>query len=111
MITRIDKPEVFSHLEGGAWFELSREGEAYGYMALMKRCPNADVHIEVTKWGHNALKHLKASVLPELKEMCRVNGVEKLVAKKMAGDSRWPKFIKHFGFSEPECIMASYLEI
>ena len=105
----IERPEVFDHIadEGYKFFGL----DDYGYIALRRRCKFADVHIEVHRWSHSVLKHLKKHVLPEVKSMCRAVGVERIIAQKTGIDKRWPKFIKHFGFIEPETIQMSYMDV
>lgn len=108
-----DRPEIFNCFQGEsyAWFELHDDDGLYGYMALRKRGKYADIHVELTRWTHTVLKHMKTIARLELKDMCRTNKVERLIARKEGHDTVWPKFIKHFGFCEPERIQMSYMEI
>ena len=104
-------PEVFAHQSPDhVHFELSDDKGVYGYAALRRRGVYADVHIELERWSHNVLKQVKADA-DLVKRMCRDMGVEMLIAQKNLGDTRWPKFIKHLGFGEPEQIQISRLEI
>jgi len=80
-------------------------------MAIRKRGPFADLHIEMVRWGHSVLKHMKLIDLPMLKQMCRENNVQAVIAQKTGLDPVWPKFIRQFGFSEPETIRMARLEI
>lgn len=112
MIKRSQKrPDVFSHQSPDhIYFELHDDKELYGYVALRRRGIYADAHVELERWGAKVLKQIQFDMI-QFKAICRDMGIKKVIAQKNMGDTRWPKFIKHLGFAEPEQIQIAYMEI
>ena len=113
MVSVKNRPDVFSHINGQyAWFELFDSTDSvYAYLAIQVGVKYAETHIEMVKWSNGIRKQLINSELPRVMEMAKNNGVEKLVFKKLAPDTKWEKFIRLLGASEPVTYMAAYLEI
>jgi hypothetical protein len=103
----IRKPSIYFGLYRSSDYVL------YGYAALTPRKDKriADFHIEILKFSHSILRDLKDSADRDFQGICREKGIKRVVGKKTDKDSRWPKFIRHFGFREPVIMQVSYMEV
>lgn len=105
-----EAPECLKHQsKDHVFFELY-DDLLYGYASIRRRGVYADAHVEVERFSHNIAKQMKKDMV-EFKGLLRSIGIKKLIAQKNAGDTVWPKFIKLLGFSEPEQIQISYMDI
>jgi hypothetical protein len=107
------RPDCFDHIRIGSFYEVSDENGVYAYCALeYNPIPhNANIHMEVLRFGPQVLKTMKTRFISDLRSLCKKNGIKKLVARKQGEDSRWPKLIAQLGFSEPITIKMSYLDV
>jgi len=114
MVKRLDKkPDgYFTKLpDHYMWFELYYKSELYCYVGIEIISIWASFHTHVMKWNHNIAKTLFAD-WHTLKKICKGLGVTQLIASnENLEDKRWPKFIKMFGFSEPQAILISKQEL
>jgi len=93
------------------WFEFSYKKEPYAYIAIEVIGTFASAHTEMMKWSHNIAKTMRTD-WEEIKSICRSLGVKEVVASNNdVNDKRWPKFIRLFGFDEPNPILVSRQEI
>ena len=113
MIRQIEnKPEILEYVKDDfVYFELLDEKGLYGYMALRRLEDRADIHMEIIRWSHNVLKHMKTSWLPEFKRMCRINGVKEVVGRQGGQDKKFGKFAQYLGFCKPEFVQMTRMEI
>jgi len=71
----------------------------------------ASFHSENLRWSHNIAKSMKKD-WEWLKNWCREKGIIELVASNSdIGDKRWPKYIRLFGFPEPQLVSVSKQEL
>ena len=107
MLHVIKKPAIFTKRNGFAWYELHDKKGLYGYMAVKKHDDIAEVHLEFDRWGHNVIRQLQKTDVPQLLNICRKNNITKIVS---VGESKITNmFRKHFGFGEPVTI--AYREV
>ncbi len=100
---------IFEHLQGRHdWIMAFNDDGPYGYMAInMDGQGSAAFHVHMLRWGAMVFKELKKD-WPLVKRFCRANECYQLVASNLnISDERWPKFIKYFGFPEPQLIWMS----
>ena len=113
MVKRIDKPEgYFTKLpDHYMWYELTYKNETYCYVGIEIISIWASFHTHVLKWSHNIAKELHYD-WKELKFISRSFGATQAIASNDdLDDARWPKFIKMFGFPEPQKIYLSKQEL
>lgn len=114
MIRKIKtKPEkVFDHLpDNYDWYELYYNGTLYAHIGIDICYDIASFHMNVDVWSHNIKKELVYD-WKTLKLICKNRGVNFLVASNSnLEDPTWVKFIKMFGFPEPEYMAISKQEL
>ena len=113
MIKRCEKPEgYFTNLPNHyMWFELYYKDEIYCYAGIEIVDIRASFHTHVLKWNHNIAKQILYD-WEDLKFIVKSFGATQAIASnENLEDTRWPKFIKMFGFSEPQKILISIQEL
>ena len=93
------------------WFELYHKSEIYCYIGIEIIGMWASLHTHIIRWNHNTVKTLLKD-WETLKHICRELGATQAVASNEdLKDKRWPKFIRMFGFAEPQAILISKQEL
>lgn len=113
MIQTIEKPEEFNHLpDNCSWISLNNGAGLIAYLGIQRiNTESAAIHMHVLRWSHNVLKTLKIDWQAIVKAL-HGDGVRYLIAANDdIGDTRWPKFIKYFGFPEPKLTKYSKQEL
>ena len=113
MIRPVQKPSQFKHLKNSVYcYEFSDFNGIYGYLGAEIIGPHCACHVAVLKWSHNIAKHMGSDWLTFIDQYLRPKGVKKITATfPNTTDRTWPKFIKMFGFPEPQKVMISTMEI
>jgi len=93
------------------YYRLFDVDDTYAYIALDYNNDMVSIHFYCLKWTHNIAKAIKDDfniVISGLKN----SGIKKIVASYIdVEDSKWPKFIRMFGFPCPRKIQVSVMEI
>lgn len=92
------------------YFELVYKDSPYAYFAFQLFKDTTVLHNEVIVWNHNVAKQAQADfkyILDFLKKI----GMKQVIALYPSIDKKWIKFIKMFGFPEPEHLLKSVKEI
>lgn len=92
------------------YFEFTYKDNPYAYFAFQLFDESAIIHNDVVKWNHNIAKQAQIDfkyVLGFLKAI----GMKKVIALYPGIDKKWIKFIKMFGFPEPEHLLSSTKEL
>lgn len=108
-----NKPKkVFDHLDDNLhWYGLYYKDFLYAHVGIDIYHDVASFHVDVKVWNHHIYKELTRD-WEELKTICRDRGVKILLASnKEIENSKWIKFIKMFGFPEPENVALSKQEL
>ena len=96
------------------YFEFTYKDEPYAYFGFRLFSDTAIVHNDVTKWNHNIAKQAQTDFKYTLDFLKRL-GIEKIIAlwktEHPKADAKWIKFIRMFGFSEPEYLLKAVKEI
>jgi len=93
------------------WFDLFDEHGTYAYVGIEIIDIWASFHTHIIRWSHCIAKSLKLD-WEELVFLCKEKGVKIAVASNEdMNDTRWPKFIKLFGFPEPQTVLISKQEL
>ena len=106
-------PEFFDHLTTITfWVKTSNNKGPYAYCAFnMDGRGSAAVHYHSLRWSSGVAKSLPVD-WEVMKGFLKANNCKKIVASYAdIEDTRWPKFIKHLGFPEPQLIALSVQEI
>jgi hypothetical protein len=109
----IEKPDGYfiNASENFMWFGLYYKKEPYAYVAIEVLGTFASLHTEMIKWSHNIAKMMQID-WEAIKFICKQIGIKEVIASNNdVKDKKWPKFIRLFGFDEPEPILASRQEI
>lgn len=116
MIEEIDQPECFKKIENVygdvLYYQGSLNGNIYGYL-MMQQLNDTEVlfHSEFNAWSKEILKE-SLEDFKTVKQFLNTNRVKRVVAVNPdAKDERWGKFISHFGFSKPEVVQISSMEV
>ena len=93
------------------WLQLWDNKGTYGYCGVEIIPPWASIHTEITRWSHKIARSLKED-WKEIKEMCIREGATQAIASNDDIEyDRWPKFIRLFGFPEPQPVLMSKQEL
>ena len=93
------------------WLELYDNKGTYGYCGVEIIVPWASIHTEITRWSHKVARSLIED-WKEIKEICRFGGATQAIASNDdMQDDRWFKFIRLFGFPEPQPVLISKQEL
>lgn len=93
------------------WFNLFDENGTYAYIGIEVIDKWASFHTHITRWSHGIAKSLKMD-WKELVLICKKLGATVAIASNDdMNDTRWPKFIKLFGFPKPQPVLISKQEI
>jgi hypothetical protein len=105
-------PDIFKELEGGSFtfYEAKHEGATYAWLAVFQVYDQVQLHVEVVKLTPGTYRQMRAD-FKDFLEACRVNGCKSVAAYSHPDNKLWPKYIKRFGFSEPQKIMLSVMEV
>ena len=109
MIRKCDRPECFEDHEDGFMYLECYNEKPYAYIGFYVYMHKVMVHLEVTRWSHNILKHLIFD-WDEFKELMKSNDVREMVITKdgLVTES-YTKFLKRFGLSAPHQVaIATY---
>ena len=113
------KPKVFEHLTDKydyIWFEMANPQGAVAYVAAQISQQSAGIHCEVVKWNHHSRKII-ADDWKMLKAYLKTIGIRELFVLKeitptnQKTTDKLIKFIKLYGFPEPNKYYLSKLEI
>lgn len=106
-------PGIFEHLQGKHdWLMTFNDDGPYGYMAIdMDGRGMAAIHVYPIRWGREVLKDTLRD-WKYIKRFLKANKCHRIVASNPdIKDKRWPKFIKYFGFPEPQLVWMSVQEV
>lgn len=110
MIKQLDKKPkgLFQKLpDHYMWFELHDESKAYAYVGIEIIDIWAALHLHILQWNHNILRSILQDWI-EIKGICKQFGAKQLVASNDdVHDKKWFKFIRLFGFPEPQHVLIS----
>ena len=112
LISVENQPSCFNHLpKHYNWYGLYYKKELYGYIGLEVVGNVASFHTNIKKWTIETSKELHKD-WDRLKSLCRKRNVKIAIASNAnTNDKKWVKFIKMFGFPEPELVWISQQEI
>jgi len=92
------------------YFEFTYKDEPYAYFGFQLFSSTAIIHNDVTKWNHNIAKQAQSDFKYTVDFLKRL-GVKKIIALYPEVNAKWVKFIKMFGFSDPEYLLKAVKEI
>jgi len=107
-----EKPkEYFNGLSDNClYFEVLYKDRPYAYLAFQILNDSAIIHNEIIEWNHKIAKVAKID-FEYVSGFLKTIGIKKVEAFYPKIEKRWGKFIKIFGFSEPEYLMRATKEL
>jgi hypothetical protein len=89
----------------------SKASQVYMYIGIQIFNEKCSLHIDVSRWNHKAYREILYD-WECLKKYLIKQGIKKAIASFAEIESKnWPKFIKLFGFPEPNQILISEQEL
>lgn len=113
MVKKLDKKpnDYLKDIKGDClYFEFLYQDRPFAYFAFQRFADAAVIHNEVLEWNHNIAKTAKMD-FEFLSGFLKSLGIKKIEAFYPKIEKRWIKFVKMFGFSEPEYLLKATKEL